>query len=269
MANKSSLWEDNIIKLVYFDEGSATDYIQITEGGALSTVETLMKEDKEGGRAKATAKVGISLGALQKLIGLDVSAKTEGILDASFNSGTIAKSIISNTVLTDFLKSISTENTPIKKFENVQIEQIPGSISSFSLLSPYLSMFKSGQAVAAGDFDISLDKLDSTLLKAKGYLEFKGHQKAKPDIILRFNRMALKNNYRPSDLLKMKLTLYAVYVGDCGITDLLADKELSAEGFTIMNNPDYFEETTPPFPIEQPKLAMYDVLLAGVSSNGN
>lgn len=261
--------DDRIVKLVYFDEGSATDYIQIIEGGALATVETLMNEDTESGKASVGAKAGISLGALRALIGLDASVKTEGSLDTSFNSGTIAKSIISNTVLTDFLKAIKEKDTPIEKFEDVQIEQIPGSISSFSLLTPYLSMLKPGQAVEAGEFDISLDKLDATLSKAKGYLEFKGSQKDKKDIVLRFNRMALKNNYRPSDLLKMNLTLYAVHVGECRIDDLVADKELSTQGFKVMDNPDYSEEQDSPVPAEQPKLAMYDVLLAGVSSNGN
>lgn len=183
---------DTIVKLVYFDEGSATDYIQIIEGGALATVETLMNEGTESGKATVGAKASISLGALRALIGLDASVKTEGSLDTSFNSGTIAKSIISNTVLTDFLKAIKVKDTPIEKFENVQIEQIPGSISSFSLLTPYLSMLKPGQAFEAGDFDISLDKLDATLSKAKGYLEFKGSQKGKKDFVLRFNRMALK-----------------------------------------------------------------------------
>jgi hypothetical protein len=261
--------ETDIIKIVYFDEGSATDYIQIIDGGALSTVETLMDEDREAGDISAGAKAGFSLNALQALIGLGASAKAEGSLESSFNSGTIAKSIISNTVLTDFLKVIDAEGTPIRKFENVRIEQIPGSISSFSLLTPYFSMLKPGQAVAAGDYDISLDKLDSTLSKAKGYLEFKGCQEGEGDVILRFNRMALKNNYRPSDLLKMNLTLYAVHVGECRTSDLVADKELSAEGFAAADNPDYTEEKAAPEIDEQPELMMYDVLLAGVSSNGN
>ena len=188
-----------IVKLVYFDEGSATDYIQIIEGGALSTIETLMNEDTESGKASVGAKAGISLGALRALIGLDASVKTEGSLDTSFNSGTIAKSIISNTVLTDFLKAIKEKDTPIEKFEDVQIEQIPGSISSFSLLTPYLSMLKPGQAVEAGDFDISLDKLDATLSKAKGYLEFKGSQEDQEDVVLRFNSCLLYTSPSPRD----------------------------------------------------------------------
>lgn len=62
---------DTIVKLVYFDEGSATDYIQIIEGGALATVETLMNEGTESGKATVGAKASISLGALRALIGLD------------------------------------------------------------------------------------------------------------------------------------------------------------------------------------------------------
>lgn len=260
--------DNQMVKLVYFDEGSATDYIQIIEGGALSTMETLMSEDSESGSAKAGAKIGLGTKALKALIGLDASAKAEGSLDMSFNSGAIAKSIISNTVLTDFLRAIESESSPIEKFNDIQIEQIPGSIASFSLLTPYLSMLRPGQAVAAGDFDISLDKLDATISKAKGYIEFRGHRDQGEDVILRFNRMALKNNYRPTDLLRMNLTLYAVYVGDCRIGDLIADKELSAEGFSAADSPDYSEEKSCSQAQEemQFELKMYDVLLAGVST---
>lgn len=268
MRDRGPLLKKPIIKLVYFDEGSATDYIQITEGGALSTIETLVSEGSESGSAKAGAKIGIGTKGLKALIGLGASAEAEGSLDASFNSGAIAKSIISNTVLTDFLQAIELEDSPIEEFNDIQIEQIPGSIASFSLLTPYLSMFRPGQAVAAGDFDISLDKLDATISKAKGYIEFQGHRNQDEDVILRFNRMALKNNYRPSDLLRMSLTLYAVYVGDCRIGDLVADKELSAEGFSAADNPDYSEERSHlQAQVEmQPELKMYDVLLAGVSA---
>lgn len=259
--------KEDIIKLVYFDEGSATDYIQIIEGGNLSTVETLLDEDAQSGSVGAKAKVGVDTSLIKRLIGFGASANAEGSLEASFNSGAIVKSIISNTVLTDFLQAVELEGSHIKKLDNIRIEQIPGSIASFSLLTPYLSMFRSGQAFSAGDFDISLDKLDNTISNAKGYLEFMGRVEAEGQIILRFNRKALKNNYRPSDLLRMSLTLYAVHVGECRISDLLADKELSTEGFSVADNPDYASEATSSPEEPEQTLEMYDVLLAGVSVN--
>lgn len=265
----------SIIKVVYFDEGSATDYIQISIGGKLTSVETLLDENSESGSLDASAKVGIGSRALHALLGFEASAKVEGDLGTSFNTGTVAKSIISNTVLTDFLSYAeedesngkNSESRTIIIFRGIRIERIPGTISAISLLSPYFSMFRSGQGIQAGDLDISIDKLDSTFSKAKGYLEFRGIVDNGDDIIVRFNRSALKNNYRPSDLLKMDLTLYAVKVGSCTAEDLLVDNELNTEDYVTTDNPDYTEEPTE-HAFASKELDMYDVILAGVSARG-
>ncbi len=261
--------DNKIIKLVYFDEGSATDFIQISNGGKLTSVMTLFDEDEIDGKAGASAQIGIKAKVFRLLLGLDTSVNAEGAIDASFNSGTVVQSIVSNTVLTDFLNAVQSEGqerNPITKFEKIRIEQIPGSIASISLVTPYLSMLRSGQGIPAGEFDISLDKLDSTISKAKGYLEFLGHPKGSGQIVLRFNRAALKNNYSPSDLLKMDLTLYAVHVGSCKVEDLVADKELSAEGFSVTDNPDYLEDGNDSTATPSEDAPMYDVILAGVSA---
>ena len=68
----------------------------------------------------------------------------------------------------------------------------------------------------------------------------------------------------------MNLRLYAVNVGKTRIAELAADKELSLEGFSSATNPDYVEgsevvETTVG---DDESLDMYDVILAGVVSNG-
>lgn len=263
--------ENDIVKLVYFDEGSATDFIQIKNDGALSSIMTLLDEGSTTGGAGATAKAGTKPKVLKALLGLDMSASVEGSIDTSFNSGTVAKSIISNTMLTDFLAAVSSkekEENPITEFVGLHIEQIPGSLSSMALFTPYFSMFRTGQGIAAGDLDISLDKLDSTLSKAKGYLEFFGRRDGEEQVILRFNSTAFKNNYRPSDLLKMNLKLYAVRVGGSKVEDLVADKELSVEGFSPKDNPDYVKEDSPTPSEESKYLTMYDVILAGVKSDG-
>jgi hypothetical protein len=260
----------NIIKIVYFDEGSATDYIQINQGGELSSVMELFDEKGTDGEAKVEGKVGIKAKALKALLGLGVSVDTEGHLSTSFNSGELVKSIVSNTVLTDFLKAANNEEQEtagaIKLFTGYRIEQIQGSLSSFTLLTPYLSMFKGGQGFSAGEYDISIDKLDSTLNKAKGYLEFLGCSND-DDILLRFNSNAFKNNYRPSDLLKMDLALYAIKVGSCHPSELIADNELKFEGVTQVDNPDYSEEQNNFNKPDEKEILMYDVILAGVNKD--
>ena len=42
------------------------------------------------------------------------------------------------------------------------------------MVSPYLSMLKTGSAIPAGEFNIAVDKLDNAIRNAKGYYEFLG-----------------------------------------------------------------------------------------------
>ena len=77
-----------IVKIVYFDEGSATDYVQLRNGGSLITeIETTSGVVDEGG---AGVKASVGLRAL--IVGLmhgSVSAK--GSLSASFRDDTVVK----------------------------------------------------------------------------------------------------------------------------------------------------------------------------------
>lgn len=271
MDSKSTEKQIPLAKVIYFDEGSATDFIQIFNDGKLESVAELIDSDRTEGEAGVRAQVGIRTKLLKYLAGLDAKAEANGTLSTSFNSGTIVKSIVTNTVLTDFIHAVKDDNTDaVRIFEKYSIEQISGSISSIALLTPYFSMLRGGQGISAGDFDISLDKLDPTLSKAKGYFEFLGVDKCgSAKCIFRFNSNAFKNNYRPTDLLKMDLMLYAVKVGSCTLDELAADNELNIEGFTAKDNPDYESDTQADECADNAILLdMYDVVLAGVTVDG-
>ena len=270
----------DIVKVVYFDEGSATDYVQVREGGELSNVMMLIDENEDSGEVGASAKIGVKAKLLRALTGIDAAAGVDAGIRTSFSSGTVVKSIISNTVLTDFLDAVDKSDqeaseaqaghATIRRVSNLRIEQIPGSISTMALLTPYFSMLRSGQSIAAGEFDIALDKLDGALSKAKGYFEFCGVQvsgdKGDEKVIFRFNSDAFKNNYRPSDLLKMRLSLFAVKVGSTKLSALSANQELEIRGFDAKDNPDYGTGAEPSKDAEG-ELDMYDVVLAGVSAD--
>lgn len=260
-----------IVKIVYFDEGSAADYVQIEHGGALDNVTTLLDQASSSGTAGVQGEASAKTKLLKALFGVGVSGDIEGSFNKSFVSGTIVKSIISNTVLTDFLNTVESSESStssIVELDKLRIEKIPGSISSMTLLTPYFSMFRNGQGIPSGDFDISIDKLDATLSKAKGYLEFLGSPGDKgKDVLLRFNSAAFKNNYRPSDLLRMNLKLYAVKVGKCSLSDLEVNNELAIEGFPSTDNPDYTEDVIDDSATDE-DLDMYDVVLAGVRPDG-
>lgn len=103
---------EKICKIVYFDEESVTDYVQIVAGGELeNTTELLKSKDvQEGQAAQANGKVGIS-GIFKALLGWDAGASAEVSAGMTFNSSKMVKNIVKNTILTDFLNIISDSST--------------------------------------------------------------------------------------------------------------------------------------------------------------
>lgn len=267
--------EGKLCKIVYFDEGSATDFVQIVHGGGLKTTTELFESGEDKGAAAVNAEAKVGLGALvHGLLGARASTGVETSLSASFDSGEMAKSIITNTLLTDFLACVSpSDGSSIHIFEGYDISPVNNSMSSFMLLTPYLGMLRSGSSVSAGDFAISLDRMDDAIKKGKGYYEFLAVSKTneKDRRLLRFNGSALKNNYKLPDLTKMDLLFYAVKVGRTRIADLDVESELEFVGSSGMpKNPDYpvaGAAADSNSTADDEELDMYDVILAGVKSN--
>ena len=270
---------EKICKIVYFDEESVTDYVQIVAGGELeNTTELLRSRDaQEAQDIQANGKVGIS-GIFKALLGWEAGASADVSAGLSFNSSKMVKNIVKNTILTDFLKTIeeaSQEKTnsrlpkgTIKQFKGYKIHVEEDSLSYMVMVSPYLSMLKSGSSISAGEFNIAVDKLDNALRHAKGYYEFVG-TKGRSRVILRFNINSFCNSYTISDLLKMDLSIYAIKVGRTSLENLNVNKELGMKVSLIpKDNPSYepnsdTEETSATSPI----LDVFDVLLAGVEAD--
>lgn len=95
--------DTKICKIVYFDEESITDYVQIATGGQMEKTEELLntKIITEEQHAKAEGKIGFG-GIIKALIGWETSANAGISGSIGFNGNRIAKNIIKNTMLTDF-----------------------------------------------------------------------------------------------------------------------------------------------------------------------
>lgn len=266
-----------ICKIVYFDEESVTDYVQIVAGGTLEkTTELLNSSDlSEEQKADVSAKGGIG-GVFKALLGWEASASGEVSAGLALNRNKMVKNIVKNTILTDFLHIIDenenkraskTTRGAIKKFEGYVISAEKDSLSYMVMVSPYLSMLRSGSSIPAGDFNIAIDKLENALKNAKGYYEFVG-TKGKSKVILRFNINSFKNGYTISDLLKMNLSIYAIKVGRTTIDMLNVSKELEMDVSIIpKDNPSYEENNEVEDTSTSSKtLDVFDVLLAGVEA---
>jgi len=241
-----------ICKIVYFDETSVTDYVQIVAGGEMPKNKKIFKENS----------------------GLEASGSVSANASASINTDRIAKNIVKNTILTDFLEFVDgsiksngkTAKGAIKKFENYKISVEKASLSYIVMVSPYLSMMKNETNIPAGDFSIAVEKLENTLKSAKGYYEFVG-TKGNSKVILRFNILSLRNNYKINDLLKMNLSIYAIKVGTSSLNQLNINNELDIdEPFILTSNPEYKPDVASEDD-KTKKIDVYDVLLAGVEVN--
>ena len=119
-----------ICKIVYFDEDSVTDYVQIVAGGTLEkTTELLTSSDLgEKQKAYASAKGGIS-GVFKALLGWKASASGEVSAGLALNRNKMVKNIVKNTILTDFLHIIN-ENKSASKTTRGAIKKFDGYVIS-------------------------------------------------------------------------------------------------------------------------------------------
>lgn len=217
-------------------------------------------------------------GVLKALVGFEIKGSVDAGLETSFNTNQMVKNIVKNTILTDFIDLIdelSSEEKDgvqncgaINKFTGYKIYAPKDSLSYVALISPYLSMLKGGTNIPAGDFNIAIDKLDNTIKNAKGYYEFVGNR-GEEQVIFRFNIKSFKNNYKTTDLQKMKISIYAIKVGQSTIEKLNFNNEFEIEeNFSKKDNPEYEKKKKKVEDTSVEKLLdIYDVLLAGVESD--
>lgn len=262
-----------LTKVIYFDESSVTDYIQIIEGGQLVKTTELLSGDIDNGKAKVTGELSVGISSLFKnLIGIGAKAQANSELETSFKSETLIKTILQNTILTDFLDIIENGESHIEVFNNIKIKVIKDSLSYVIMISPYMKMFKGDGLNLNTDLDLSIDivKMDDSIKLAKGYFEFEGIQNNK-SVILRFNIDSFKNNYKISDLLKMDLSIYAVPVGKVDRKNISIVSEINAatsdDELSSYDNPKYGEDGTDNTATSEDILTVYDVLLAGVAEH--
>lgn len=246
--NKSA----NLIKVVYFDEESASDYLDISAGGkAASTSEDVKERTKEmHGKVEA--------GLIAKLSWLPFLGAS-GDLSAGAGASAAGKSILSktlsNTILTDYLAKAD-HDSRVVQLRDLRVTAPKDSMAYMKMFTPYMVMLK------MDGIPIDLARLDEVLVGAKGYYELLGEGGDGSRRVLRFNIKAFRNNYGLTDLGRMRLVFHGVLVGQTPEHALGMEAEMSGgtDGTTVTavelvdgvdtQNDDYLD--------------VYDVILAGV-----
>lgn len=244
-----------MIKVIYFDETAATDYITIQNGGQIDWTSTENKEKL----AKLIAEIDVqSKGGFDFLSFIKASISGNANTTIDTNTSKLIKSTITNTILTDYI-SLANKDKNIRQFHNDSVYAPTNSISMYRMYSSYLNIVPKDQ------IPIDLEGLNNALLGERGYYQMLLSSESKPTCVLRFNINAFKNDYSLADLSKMDLTYYGVQVGKCTQEQLSLEKEFETSHSS--GTPDVKEivtgdtsESTKIF------LKVYDIVLAGVMS---
>lgn len=247
--------EMKINKVVYFDDDSAIDYINITDDGNKKEVTGQKQEKSSEGIATLMASIKAKLGAL-----INIEAGIEGNSKYYEYSNKVITSTITNTVLTDYLKKAES-NTDITKFEDYSLIVYPNSFTVFKMCTPYMRVFDPEYWKQANIGQINFNELDYVLENAKGYYEFIAKKDKEETIIFRFNIKSLKNNYKLADLIKMNLICYGVKVGEWEERRLNVEEE-----FKIEEKIKDIDDIDSKGKVLNNKLKVFDIILAGVKN---
>lgn len=261
-------------KVVYFDEGSVTDYLQIVRKGNMTNTTSLLKEiDKEkSGEAGLEGAFNPFASLLTAITGFSTKISAKGNISASSRTDKMAKTIIQNTVLSDFLEMINdkeTQQNDIVRFTGYELSEPIGSLTEFLKISVYTNMMNGSTPLNTSDnLELNVNKFDETIKMAKGYFEFIGINKNAEThkIVFRFNLDALRNNYRSTDLTKMDLEIYAIRVGKVSKKDINFVEEMKP--ISKKSNPSKLvpgEKASSEKAMHEERFDLYDVLCAGVA----
>lgn len=243
------------LKVTYFDEIAAQDYIDIVNGGHLDWSKEENKERiaKMLAEMEAQAQGGFNI---INFIKASISGSTSGSVSGDMSR--IFGTTLKNTLLTDYI-SVASNDERIKKFEGDAVYAPDNSVSMYKMYSSYMTI------VPQEEMPVNMEKLNDALLGERGYyaMLLAGEEETKN--VLRFNINSFKNGYSLADLSKMKLYYYGVKVGTCTKEQLTLEKEfevsskkeklqISAED--ILDGKEVESKNN--------SLDIYDIVLAGV-----
>ena len=245
----------SLIKIVYFDEQSASDYLDITAGGK----QTINREDVTKRITAMHAKLEANIVAkFSWMPFLGASAGTGTGAAASRDGQSVLSKTLSNTILTDYLLA-AVDDRRVQRLSGLHVYASTNSLTHAKTFTPYLIIARTEEQ------GVDLAKLDEALTGAKGYYEMvAADEGGVATHILRFNIHAFRNSYGLIDLTRMQLVYHGIRVGDSTEADLSMEAEMRVgpQHAQQQSVAELFEEE--PAPTSAPRLPVYDVILAGV-----
>lgn len=256
----------SFMKIIYFDEEAASDYVIIKNGGTVKWDET--QKDENGGTVSAKVSVSAEVGGRANGFIAFAKAAFSGKIQASTdnNSSNAIENIISNALLTDYILLAKENSEEVIEFCNKSVYAPENSISQYRMYSSFIDLISPDKIKEETQIDIS--KLNGALMNERGYYPMLVGDGDKPEAVLRFNISAFKNNYSLADLAKMNLRYLGVKVGQCNKDELSIDKEFTFEKKKKKPSAkEAVDGVTESEAVDEKTLNIYDIVLAGVKND--
>ncbi|WP_050613673.1 DUF6414 family protein [Bacillus testis] len=260
----------DILKLAYFDEQAAVDFLEIKESGSSSEIMKVVTEkNKEMGFSGEAGKGFFSF----------LKFGLSGNMNKKNNS--IVETQVTRTIYNKFIE-LSKKAKEIKKYKHINLKIVKNSATYFRNLMPFIKMIDdTGEFENAEDLKgLNHQELDAIFDDARGYYEYLGEivsdDKESETVIIRFNINGMRNNYSLYDLTKMNLSIYGIEVGEAKSIDLdfinemnemlqeerNEQKELSYEEMQRQNS--YDNNKLPDLDSKEKRYKIIDVIVAGI-----
>ncbi|MBJ8031912.1 DUF6414 family protein [Bacillus cereus group sp. N21] len=251
-----------IIKVAYFDELSAADFLQIFYGGDIVVTDEGKGNYTYNFKGKAEGNIGVSTSFFSLL---KAKLSMVGSAEISNSKDHLLKTTITNTILTDFVKlSGKEQDKNITIFHNFKVSVPNESFTFAKMYTPFIKMLKEDSEFTKGLADYNFLELDEILKNAKGYYELLATD-GKQQVIFRFNISTFRNSYNLTDLQRMNLTYYGIEVGECREEDLLFQNEFSMNKGESRETVSVEEIYSGQKNEDPGLLKIYDIILAGIS----
>jgi hypothetical protein len=245
-----------LIKVVYFDEESASDYLDISAGGKTATTSEQVKDRTTKMHSEVESRLAAKFSWLPFL---GASAEVGAGVDLARTGQSILRKTLSNTILTDYLDAVA-QDSRVTKLTGLRVTAPEGSLAHVKMFTPYTVILRTEE------HGIDLARLDEALASANGYYEMLGKADGEQRAVLRFNINAFRNNYGLADLGKMRLTFHGIHVGKICEQELTMQAQMQTEQAVGSITAAAVLDGTAGG--NNALLNVYDVLLAGVEHVG-
>jgi len=249
--------DKKILKVIYYDENAAIDYVTIMNEGNI-TVEEINKA-MSGSNVDAGIEGSVSVKtSLLKMLNLSSGVKAEASVHKSNEK--IVNSTITTNIMTEFIK-LADEDDNIEKLTDFRLHIDKDTLTYLKSVFPYLSLLKDPEKIDELK-EINIEKIDEVILSTKGYFEFLAYKDNEEEAVLRFNVDCFRNNYKFGDLLKMDLCYYGIKVGKTKKEELKLENEINTVR-KVLSEEDLSSDKTS----SNTELSIYDIIIAGVKND--